>query len=191
MGTIDHIATESEAAEGVLNHIVDGVEPRVAALEGCTLFGADGTDLKCFGVPYLDSFDTDISECVGVEAVGEMVAATASDVDVCLGEWRLGIAVVEVLHRDLLTKRHLFKYDIKPSCHYSSEVEQDAAVGKLLDALRFDGVYYAVALKLLPGYDYVLCIIDLCSGCITAAYTGIVPLAAELHRLPVAGIAIG
>ena len=33
---VDHIATESEAAEGVLHHVVDGVQPWVGALEGGT-----------------------------------------------------------------------------------------------------------------------------------------------------------
>ena len=46
------------------------------------------------------SFHSHIAERVHVEAVGEMdVVVAVADIDVGLGEWRLGVAVVEVFHR--------------------------------------------------------------------------------------------
>ena len=46
---VDHVAAEGEAAEGVLDHVVDGVEPRVGALEGAAACRVDGTDLQGAG----------------------------------------------------------------------------------------------------------------------------------------------
>ena len=64
MGTINHVATEGEAAQGVFYHVVYGVQLWVGAFKSGSLAWGDGADLKGLDIIGVNGcpINADISE---------------------------------------------------------------------------------------------------------------------------------
>ena len=131
-----------------------------------------------------------ISERVSMETVGKTAIVAVGDIDVCFREWRLRIDMVKVFHRYFGASRKRWEIGLKPARHHTAEVYQEGSIrhGSLYNSLQ--GVGDAVALELLSRDGDILCVIYCCQAP-TLLHACVVPLAAELHGLPIAGVAVG
>ena len=124
-----------------------------------------------------------------VEAVGEMATVAVAHVYVGLGERGLRLYMVEVFHRHLFAFGHRQHAGLEPPRHHTAEVEQQGAVGLHCFGYGCQLIDDTVALELLSRHRYPLCLIDR-SGPPIGPHARIVAFAAEVHRLPVAGVAV-
>ena len=154
MRTVHHVAAEGKAREGVLHHIVYGIQPWVGTFKGGTLLGVDGTYLQRHGkdLAVHHPFYSHIAERMEVHIAVKMfhfTIITVRNIYVSLGVRRLSLQVVKILQCQLSTDRLRKEVHVKPSSHNTSEINQNRSVQLWLNRFRKQHIHDTVALKLL------------------------------------------